>query len=91
MKPTGDELLKRIEGLENRVKALENIVNHKEYDGIFDDVVKMVALHAVVSASMIQRRFSVGYARAARLLDQLEDKGIIGPAEGAKPRKVIKK
>ena len=40
------------------------------------------------SASLLQRRLRVGYARAARLLDILEDKGIIGPGDGAKPRDV---
>ena len=40
------------------------------------------------SASYLQRRLRVGYARAARLLDVLENKGVIGPADGAKPREV---
>jgi S-DNA-T family DNA segregation ATPase FtsK/SpoIIIE len=42
------------------------------------------------SASLFQRRFSIGYARAARLIDHLEDRGIIGPADGSIPRKVLK-
>ncbi len=40
------------------------------------------------SASFLQRRLRIGYARAARLLDILEDKGIVGPADGAKPREI---
>ncbi|PIS32099.1 hypothetical protein COT40_01900, partial [Candidatus Peregrinibacteria bacterium CG08_land_8_20_14_0_20_41_10] len=43
------------------------------------------------SASLIQRRLAIGYARAARLLDQMEIQGIVGPAEGSAPRKVLKK
>ncbi len=43
------------------------------------------------SASFLQRRLRVGYARAARLLDLLEEEGTIGPADGAKPREVYKK
>ena len=43
----------------------------------------------LVSASFLQRRLKIGYARAARLLDLLEEDGIIGPADGAKPRQVL--
>lgn len=91
MKPTVDELLKRIEALEKRVNELEHAAKHTQHDGIFAEVVKMVSQHTVISASMLQRRFSVGYARASRLLDQLEDEGYIGPAEGSKPRMVLQK
>ncbi|EKD42872.1 MAG: cell division FtsK/SpoIIIE, partial [uncultured bacterium] len=41
------------------------------------------------SASLLQRRLKVGYARAARLLDELEEAGIVGPADGAKPRELF--
>jgi len=43
------------------------------------------------SASLLQRRLSIGYARAARILDQMESAGYVGPAEGSKPRDVIKR
>ncbi|MEK9148135.1 MAG: DNA translocase FtsK, partial [Patescibacteria group bacterium] len=43
------------------------------------------------SASYLQRRLKIGYARAARLLDLLEERGIIGPGEGAKPREILAK
>lgn len=57
-------------------------------DELFDDAKEVVAQAGKASASLLQRRLRVGYARAARLLDILEEKGIIGPGEGAKPREV---
>lgn len=58
-------------------------------DTLFDDAVKLVTEMGVASASVIQRHFKIGYARAARLLDELEEKGIIGPVNGAKPREIL--
>lgn len=58
-------------------------------DDIFDDAVALVVEMERASVSMIQRRFRVGYTRAARLIDMMEDRGIVGPYEGSKPRKVL--
>lgn len=57
-------------------------------DDLFFDAVKVVQETGKASASLLQRRLSVGYARAAKLLDIMEEKGLIGPARGAKPREV---
>ena len=57
-------------------------------DLLYDDAVEVVKNAGKASASLLQRRLRVGYARAARLLDVMEDKGIVGPADGAKPREV---
>jgi len=57
-------------------------------DDLYDDALQVVKEAKKASASLLQRRLKVGYARAARLLDILEDKGIIGPGDGAKPREV---
>jgi len=57
-------------------------------DSLYEDAKKTVIESKKASASLLQRRLRVGYARAARLLDILEDKGIIGPGDGAKPREV---
>lgn len=57
-------------------------------DDLFFEAVKVVQEAGKASASLLQRRLQVGYARAAKLLDIMERKGLIGPAEGAKPRKV---
>lgn len=60
-------------------------------DQLFEDAIRLVCQYDKASASLLQRRLSVGYARAARILDQLEEAGIIGPAEGSKPRDVLMK
>ena len=57
-------------------------------DAMYKDAKQVVIQAGKASASLLQRRLKVGYARAARLLDILEDNGVIGPADGAKPREV---
>ena len=58
-------------------------------DELFDEAVKIVSEAGKASASLLQRRLRIGYARAARLLDIMESRGLIGPGEGAKPRDVF--
>jgi DNA segregation ATPase FtsK/SpoIIIE, S-DNA-T family len=58
-------------------------------DELFEQAVRLFAQYDKASASLIQRRLSVGYARAARMLDQLHAHGLVGPAVGSKPRDVI--
>ncbi|MBI4100579.1 DNA translocase FtsK [Candidatus Microgenomates bacterium] len=58
-------------------------------DDLFEEAVRAVCQYDRASASLLQRRLSVGYARAARIIDQLENAGIIGPGEGSKPRDVL--
>jgi len=60
-----------------------------DQDALFDDARKLVVESGKASASLLQRRLKVGYARAARLLDEMEEAGIVGPADGAKPREVF--
>ncbi|MBA4319432.1 MAG: cell division protein FtsK [Flavobacterium sp.] len=57
-------------------------------DPLFEDVKRIVLETKKASASFLQRRLRIGYSRAARLIDMLEEKGIVGPADGAKPRDV---
>ncbi len=57
-------------------------------DDMYEAAKEEVIRAGKASASLLQRRLRVGYARAARLLDILEDKGVIGPGDGAKPREV---
>jgi S-DNA-T family DNA segregation ATPase FtsK/SpoIIIE len=58
-------------------------------DDLFQDAAETVIRTGKASASLLQRRLRVGYARAARLLDILEERGIVGPADGARPRQVL--
>ncbi len=58
-------------------------------DVLFEEAIRVVCQHDRASASLLQRRLKVGYARAARILDELEEAGIVGPGEGAKPREVL--
>lgn len=65
-----------------------NSSNEDDEDELLSEAIDTVQAAGKASASLLQRRLKVGYARAARLLDILEDKGIIGPGDGAKPREV---
>jgi S-DNA-T family DNA segregation ATPase FtsK/SpoIIIE len=58
-------------------------------DPLFEDALRLICQYDKASASLLQRRLSVGYARAARILDHLEEAGVIGPGEGSKPRDVL--
>ena len=58
-------------------------------DPLFDDAVDVVLENGKASTSFLQRKLGVGYSRGSKIMDQMEDKHIIGPAEGAKPRKIL--
>ena len=60
----------------------------EEYDEMYDQAVAIVTETQQASISMIQRRLRVGYNRAARMIEQMERDGVVGPADGAKPREV---
>lgn len=58
-------------------------------DELYDEAVQLIAEMQTASVSMLQRRFRIGYTRAARLIDEMEKRGIVGPYEGSKPRAVL--
>ena len=64
-------------------------VPDEKLDALYEDAVSLVLETGKASASFLQRRLEVGYARAARILDQMESRGIIGPARGAKAREIF--
>ena len=61
----------------------------EELDPLFDQAVNFVTEKRKASISGVQRQFRIGYNRAARLMDELERRGLVGPEEGSKPRKVL--
>ena len=64
-------------------------VDLKRLDPMFEDAARLVIVHQSGSTSLIQRKFSIGYNRAGRIMDQLEKAGIVGPVDGSKPRQVL--
>jgi DNA segregation ATPase FtsK/SpoIIIE, S-DNA-T family len=58
-------------------------------DELYNDAVQLIAEMQTASVSMLQRRFRIGYTRAARLIDEMEVRGVVGPYEGSKPRTVL--
>lgn len=95
-----ESLKTELSGLRIRLKRIEEYlaffqdaklyIGTEDYrDELFKESVKIVVKYDKVSASLLQRKFSIGYARACRILDQMEVLGILGSAEGAKPRDVL--
>ncbi len=84
-KPNYDESFLVKETEQEQIASLAD-----EYeDPMYDEIVEFVIEQQKASASLLQRRFRLGYNRAARLIDLLEERGIIGPARGSKPREVL--
>jgi S-DNA-T family DNA segregation ATPase FtsK/SpoIIIE len=76
--------------IENYGKSAEAVVDlSEETDELFDDAVQIVMDTGQASISMVQRRLRVGYTRAARLIDMMEVKGIVGPHMGSKAREIL--
>lgn len=86
-KPKFDDAFLRLEALDGGVGPTSS----EHDDPLYGEVKEFIISTRKASTSLIQRKFSIGYARAARLIDTLEDNGIIGPSRGSKPREVFAK
>ena len=75
--------------LESEEEGGSHDVDMTHLDPMFEDAARMIVSEQNGSTSMIQRKFSIGYNRAGRLMDQLEKAGVVGPAKGSKPREVL--
>lgn len=64
-------------------------IDLNDRDPLFDEAARLIVVHQQGSTSLIQRKFSIGYNRAGRLMDQLEAAGIVGPTQGSKAREVL--
>lgn len=87
-KQAGDEVTYEETVVESQASDIEGGEMSSE-DDLFPDIVRFVCAKGQASASMLQRRFRIGYNRAARLIDIMEENGIIGGANGSKPRDVL--
>lgn len=98
-----DEVEKVVEWVKNQQEAQYNedmipskkdsenaaMDNDEPEDEFYEQAVDLVRRQQSASVSMLQRRFRIGYNRAARIVDEMESKGIVGPSEGSKPRQVL--
>lgn len=91
-----DHVKSQMEGtVEYSGEVLEHIERGNTYGGadeiddLLPDCIEMVVRGGQASVSMLQRRFRLGYNRAARIMDMMESRGIVGPADGSKPRIIL--
>ena len=77
--------------VEERSEKTDTEELERETDALYDEAVRIVVEMGKASTSTLQRRLRIGYGRAARLLDIMEEDGIVGPPDGSKPREVLKR
>ena len=88
--PKYDESMVNLEkSLDEEKKELEGSSKMDDDDPLYNEIVEFAVRTGKISASLIQRKYRLGYNRAARIIDLLEERGIIGPQNGSKPREVL--
>ena len=77
------------EELKNAIENSERKAGNEPQDELTEDAIAFIFKSKQASVSMLQRRFRIGYNRAARIIDEIEEKGIIGPSDGSRPRQLL--
>jgi predicted transcriptional regulator len=77
------------EELKNAIENADKRGSSEPQDELTEDAIAFILKSKQASVSMLQRRFRIGYNRAARIIDEIEEKGIIGPSDGSRPRQVL--
>ena len=77
--------------IEETMQQKDEEKKEKESDPIIEEVIEFAQSNGQISTSLVQRKFRLGYNRASRIIDEMEERGICGPMDGAKPRKVFSK
>ena len=80
-----------IDIIEETMQQKDEEKKEKESDPIIEEVIEFAQSNGQISTSLVQRKFRLGYNRASRIIDEMEERGICGPMDGAKPRKVFAK
>lgn len=86
---TMHEIEAKAAAAENAKKKVADEDDEGDWDPMLNDAIEVVVNAGGASTTMLQKKLKLGYARASRVMDQLEEKGIVGPSEGAKPRQVL--
>lgn len=89
VEPDYDEAITSVVTAQHRLTGIPDSKAGSDEDSMYEVAFELVKRSRKASASLLQRHLKIGYARAARLIDILEENGIVGPADGAKPRQIL--
>ena len=82
------DILTELKGMPDQLRTMGDEIIEAHAENLYEDALAAVIKSGKASASYLQRRFSIGYATAAQLLDTMEEEGFVGPANGATPRAI---